>query len=378
MNEKEIGELRRRLRPDKCEPEALYGCLVNGKKEIVSGFRQSLALTPTDDREILFGLLRKTLTGGLGKNLLDIPFRNGQVLDSDEYRMFYALRAAGEQSEEAIRAFFDRTAAALEIDGPYLILLLQDRYGVRRYSKDGRDDGEGDEVFCYCIGAVCPVKETKPQLSFTPSDNVLRSLTSNGVVAPPELGFLFPSFDDRSANVYDLLYYAKRSDELHPEFLAEVVRAEPPMPAGEQQAAFQDAIEQTLGENCSLEVAMALRDAVCEEIENAKENEDGEPAEIGRDTVSRVLRDCGVEETRVEAFNEAYQARFGSASLPPANVVNTKQIEISTPDVQIRVRSDRSDLISARVIDGVRYLLIRAESYVDLGGMQIRLPNAEE
>ena len=83
MNEKEVGEIRRRIRPDKNSISCVLGCCVNEKGEIVSQFRQSLAIMQEDELEKLLTLLRKTLSGGIGKNLMDLSFSTQQVADSD-------------------------------------------------------------------------------------------------------------------------------------------------------------------------------------------------------------------------------------------------------------------------------------------------------
>ena len=74
-------------------------------------------------------------------------------------------------------------------------------------------------------------------------------------------------------------------------------------------------------------------------------------------------------------FREApFDAAFGAdTSLSPRNLVDTKQLEIATPDVTIRVNPDRSDLVETRVIDGARYILIRAEEDVTVNGVQIQI-----
>ena len=84
MNEKEVGEIRRRIRPDKNSIPCVLGCCVNEKGEIVSQFRQSLAIMQEDELEKLLTLLRKTLSGGIGKNLMDLSFSTQQVADSEE------------------------------------------------------------------------------------------------------------------------------------------------------------------------------------------------------------------------------------------------------------------------------------------------------
>ena len=54
MNQKEIGELRRRARKDRSNMTAIYGCYVNGQKEIVSSFRQSVGMMPENEAEKYF------------------------------------------------------------------------------------------------------------------------------------------------------------------------------------------------------------------------------------------------------------------------------------------------------------------------------------
>ena len=72
MNEKEIGELRRRQRRDRSNITAIYGCYVNDNKEIITQFRQSTGIMPENESDKYFALLRRVFSGGIGKNLIDI------------------------------------------------------------------------------------------------------------------------------------------------------------------------------------------------------------------------------------------------------------------------------------------------------------------
>ena len=62
MNEKEVGELRRRLRPEKNSITHIRGCYVNEMGESVAQFDQSLALMTQEETETLLALLRRTLS----------------------------------------------------------------------------------------------------------------------------------------------------------------------------------------------------------------------------------------------------------------------------------------------------------------------------
>ena len=86
MNEKEISEIRRRFRPDKSNITHVRGCYVNERQEIVAAFDQSLALLPQEESENLLAVLRRTLSGTLGKNLIDMPFSTALGMPMERIR----------------------------------------------------------------------------------------------------------------------------------------------------------------------------------------------------------------------------------------------------------------------------------------------------
>ena len=166
MNEKEVAEIRRRFRPDKNNITHVRGCYVNDSREIVSQFNQSLAVTPQEEAEKILAVLKRTLSGTLGKNLIDITFETQQVVDSEEHKLLMALRSSALKDEEAVQAFYRRVIESLSFEGSYMILLAQDTYDVPYRSKDGeRLDDAATEVFSYFLCSVCPIKMTPPALS---------------------------------------------------------------------------------------------------------------------------------------------------------------------------------------------------------------------
>ncbi len=375
MNEKEIAELRRRFRADKSSISRVRGCYVNEKREIISQFDQSLGILGQTESEQLLSTLRKTLSGTLGKNLLDIPFDTRQVVEGDQHKLLMALRNSALRDEEAVSAFYQRVIQSLDLEGNYLILLVQDDYDVPYRSKDGeRQDDASSEVFRYILCSICPVKQTKEALSYYVYENAFHSISADWVVSAPEMGFLFPSFDERSTNLYDALYYCKDTSQTHPDFVEAVFHAPAPMPAAEQMETFQTLLEDTLSDECRYQVVQSVHGQLREMIEEHKANKVEEPLVVDKGTVRRVLEHSGVSEEHVEAFEERYDDAFGAdADLSPRNLVDTKQLEITTPDVTIKVSPDRGDLVETRLIDGARYILIRAEEGVAVNGVPIQI-----
>ena len=375
MNEREIAEIRRRFRPDKSNITHVRGCYVNEKKEIISEFYQSMALLPQAESEELLTILKKTLSGTVGKNLIDITFDTQQVVSGDEHRLLMALRGSSLRDDDAARAFFQQAVQSLTLEGGYLILLTCDTYDIPYKGRDGDDFAEASsEVYSYILCSVCPVKLTKPALSFHAHENAFCHLGTDWVVSPPELGFLFPAFDGRSTNLYNALYYCRNTAENYKDFVEAVFRSSIPMPAAVQKETFQSILGQSLEEDCRYEVVQAVQDHLCGMITEHKQNKVREPLVLSKNDVRRVLTGCGVSEGHADAFSQQYDQSFGpGAELSPRNLVDTKQTEVHIADVKIQFNPQRGDLVQTRIIDGEQYLLIRAGEGVEVNGVPVHI-----
>ena len=154
MTSKEIGELRRRLRPDRTNMTAVRGFYISSGGEVLSSFRQSVALMSQEDKESYLSIFRRVLSGAQDKNLIDLSFRTSQVADSDEHRLLMALRDSGLDDEAALETFCQTVTGALSSEDHYLILLAHERYDVPFKAKDGAQLDDSSEVFSYVLCAI--------------------------------------------------------------------------------------------------------------------------------------------------------------------------------------------------------------------------------
>lgn len=373
MNQKELSELRRRFRPEKSAISHIYGCYVNGSREIISYLDEPMGMMPQEEAEKYLGLLKKALSGTLGRNLVDIVFSTQQVMDSDEHRFLMGLRDSQLKDGALRQSFYDKVIASLDMDGSnYLILLAHDAYDVPYKGRDGElQDDASDTVFSYIICCVCPVKDGKLELGFFSGENEFHSCAANQIVAPPELGFLFPAFDDRAANIYNALLYSKKADQLHQEFINAVFRTEPPLSAAEQREAFEGALTGALEDACSIEVVQAVHERLRDQIVQHKETKDPEPLALTAGDIGNILRDCSVPEERVSAFLERCGERLGAnVVLNPVNLIESGKFEVETAGAKLSLDPEHSYLLEMRVIDGRQYLLFPADS-VTVNGLPV-------
>ena len=60
------------------------------------------------------------------------------------------------------------------------------------------------------------------------------------------------------------------------------------------------------------------------------------------------------------------------------NVMNTRTFEVKTPDVIVKVKPDRTDLVETKIINGRRCLVIPLEGDVEVNGVNINIADSEK
>ena len=379
MNQKEIGEIRRRIRRDRSNMTAIFGCYVNTQKEVISEFKLSTGIMSENEAEKYFGTLKRVLSGSIGKNLIDITFRTAQVQNSPEHKLLMQLRET-ELKDDALREeFYRKVMESVSLPDNYLILLGCDSYDVPFKSKDDTlQQDNSSEVYRYILCAVCPVKLAKSTLRYIAEEKEFHDGGANNVVSAPELGFLFPAFDDRATNIYNALYYTHSPKVSHQGFVDAVFNAPIPKPAEEQKKSFEALLTTSIGDECSLEVVQTVHDQLCQCIELHKESRVADPLLISKEQVKDALSMCGVGEKSIAKFSVEYDETFGAeAELHPKNIINNRRFEIKTPDVSITVKPECSDLVQTRVIGGVKYIMICADEDVQVNGVSIHIGEKE-
>ncbi len=374
MNEKEVAEIRRRFNPQKTNITGVHGCYVNENREIVAEFNQPLAALTQDETESMLALLKKLLSGGLDRNLIDIEFSNEQVLGGEEHKRLLKLRDSALCDEPELNALFSDIIETVRVEGAYLILAAADNYDVFTYREDGKKDEDSTELFKYFLCGVFPVKMTKPQLSFAAFDNTFKNIVANSVITAPLLGFMFPAFDDRAANIYNTLFYTKDSAANNSEIIDRLFKAEPPMPAAEQRETFNSLLNGVTNDENNLEIIKNIQDEIGGMITEHKESKEREPLAVSRDDICDILRSSDMADEKIETFKAGFDESFGEkARLNPQNLVETKRLELTGADISIKINPERSELVETRVIDGVKYILIRADEEIEVNGVPINI-----
>lgn len=377
MTKQEISEIKKLLTPKNCSITRICGCYVDGEKNKKTELKQAFLALPEEEMFKYFEILRKTLSGTLGKNMLTLDFPLNSEEEGGTQEFLLQLRDSKLKDDALLEEFYDRIIANYEFVGNYLILVVHDVYDVPGRTRDGIDmEDASEEIYEYILACICPVELSKPGLSYNAAENTFQNRIRDWVVGLPDTGFLFPAFTDRSCDLHSTLYYSKDPEELKDGFVGELLGCPLPLSAGSQKETFQALIEETLGEDCDIETVKNIHDRLTEMAEEHKE--EPEPLVLDRKEVKTILADSGVSNEKLETFDMRYEETAGeAASLLVSNVMNTRTFEVKTPDVVIKVSPDRTDLIETRNIGGQQCLVIRLDGGVVVNGITVR-PGAPE
>ncbi len=374
MINSEVLEIRKQFKHENCAITKVSGCYVDGEKAIKTKFTESFLCLPEEETFKYFELFKKTLSGTIGKNLINMEFPIDAEFNGGTQQVLLNLRDSELKDEILVDEFYDKIIQMYDYVGNYLILLIYAAYDVPGKGSDKiRMEDASDEVYSYVLCSICPVKLSKPGLSYNTEENLFQKRIQDWVVGAPNNGFLFPAFNDRSTDIHSIIYYAKDSEELHNDFVNQLLGCEVPLSAGDQKKSFQTLITETLGDECDYETVRNIHEKLNEIIEEHKVKEIPEPLTLDKSEVKNLFTESGVKEEKLKDFDKNYEEMTGeNVTLLATNLANTKVFEVKTPDIIIKVNPERCDLVETKIVDGRKCLVIEITDQVEVNGIVVK------
>ena len=379
MNKKEINEIKKQFTPEHCTITRICGCYVDGEKNKKTELAQTFLMLTEEENFKYFTIFKSTLSGTLGKNLLNMEFPNEQEGEGGTQEFLMRLKNSKLEDAALVEEFYDKVISTYNYGENYYIVMVYGVYDVPGRTSDGIENEDASEyVYDYVLCSICPVKLTEAGLCYNEKNNMIESRVRDWVVGAPAHGFLFPAFNDRATDVHGLLYYTKNSEMMQEDFIDTTLGCGAPLSYKAQQETFQDIIENSLGEQCDFETVKTIHENLNEYVEERKDAP--EPPQLDKMDMKKLLEDSGVKQTAIENFDAAFDTIVCNEEQPKfaaANVASTRSFDIKMPDVVIKVKPERTDLVETRMIDGRQYLLIEMNDSVEVNGICVRNVNVD-
>ncbi len=430
LQNKDIAELKRRFKKESCTFTRMCGCYVDANKNKIVELNENFLNLDDEEFYKYLEIAKKALSGTIGNNLLELKFAEGEDISGGKQQYLLGLRESGLKNPELLEHLYDMIIENYDYVGNYLILIFHDTYDIITKTNDDLKLDESEEVFQYLLCAICPVNLSKPGLGYREDEHRIGARIQDRVVGMPDVGFLFPSFVDRSADVNTLTYYVRDAKDSHKDFVENALGCGAKRTATEEQNTFHSIVKTALSpiieksDDVLLDIQESLND-IAEEHEEEMENLvviEPEAFTLTTEIIRDVLAKNDIPDAAVSLIQEQFTSEFSDTPPVVRNLVNEKAIEknnkekkevklleevtalknklketkeenqekdkqietlvsmeapVNPEDTQhwaevfLRMKPDKAEHVKAQTIDGQKYLLIPMEDdeHINLNGV---------
>ena len=334
ISKRDVLELRRRMTRKGCTISRLCGCYVNGNKDVVLKFSQPFSDLEEDEFYKYLEIAKKTLSGSLGNNLLELNFQRSETAN-ERQRYLYALKASKLTNPDLLDRLYEKIIEEYSFAGNYLILVFHDVYDVVARGSDRKRLDESSEVYEYMIVSICPVDFSKPGLSYREQENRIGVCDRSWIVGMPDIGFTYPAFANHGADSSAVMYYVKTGKDSHGELIDGVLACDAQRTAGEEKNAFREVIEDAFedpqqGQSVFLRVQKHLSDMTMPD----PGEEEAPPMALTKSVMEDVMAQVEMPQEAREIIQEAFADKFGDVPPQAQNVVDQKLVEESVQRIR--------------------------------------------
>lgn len=393
MNKKDVMELKKRFKKEACSIDRLAGCYVDAGKNKAIKFNESFLNMDDEEFYKYLEIAKKTLTGTLGNNILELDFPLEEEATGGKQHFLYALRNDGLCSEDLLDRLYDLIIDGYNYVGNYLILVFHDTYDIITKTNDNMKLDESEEVYEYLLVSICPVVLSKAGLGVREDENRIGARIRDWVVGVPDLGFLFPAFDNRSADIHKVDYFIRDAKDSHSEVISDVLGCAPRMTATEQRNTFSAIVKRAFSNDTEngKEALINIQESFNALINTGEELTENEINSIilTPETIDEILVENNIEGEKARVIKEVTLDEFMEELPLVSNLIDNKalaanererekkelvkevaslknkvsELEEATSssesgDVSIFVYPERAGEIHTEIIDDKKYILI--------------------
>jgi hypothetical protein len=399
MTKKDLLELKKRYKKESCTVSRLAGCYVDGDKNKVLKFNENFLNLKEEELFKYIEIARKTLTGTIGNNVLELEFPSEEENPGGKQQFLYGLRESNLDNEDLLDRLYDLIIDGFRYVGNYLILVYHDNYDIMTRTSDNQKIDESEEVYEYLLVTICPVALSKAGLGYRKDENRIGARIRDWVVGVPEIGFLFPAFDNRSQDIHAVDYFIRDAKDSHSEFVEDVLGCGPKRTATEQRNTFASIVKRAYGldEEAGDEALIGIQESFNNRIDTGVEMTDSQIAQVVLDeaTIEEVLKENDIEGESARIIKEICKEEFSDEIPSVVNLIDEKALkenakekekkelvkevmglrtelketkkeleevtqgdENKNYDIVVRVKPEKATQIKSTVIDGQKCLLI--------------------
>ena len=179
------------------------GCFINTKKEIKGKFNESFLKKDSTTIHKFLDIYKKILAN----DAVDVTFNEDDKKDGGFQYLAEKVKGTELINDAVNSILFEKIRDCLP-DNNYVVSVIYGAYDVPVKTKDKlKIDDDGMDIYKYVVCAVCPVKTQNGTLGYMPDKDQIGENPQQLIVEKPIFGFVYPSFNDRTADTDNVLCY---------------------------------------------------------------------------------------------------------------------------------------------------------------------------
>lgn len=323
VNEKDILELKRRMTLSNTNIVRMAGVYISNEKEHLVKLNDRFLNLPEEEIHKYLEIAKEVLNKKVEDKML------GLAISEDARQQKYALAEALEsklnpEKADKLEDLYSRIIENKAITGNYLILLFYDVYDVPKVAADGQELEDSEEVYEYILGAICPVQLTGPGIEYDEQSRTFRNRERDWVVQKPTDGFVWPAFENRTAERDRILYFTRDSKKPDHKLMEEAFGTIPTLTATEERIKFEDMIFEATE---SIKISEKIECELAEKIyimlsEPEMENKVLKPSEV-----KSLITESGEAELYADRIADMYESGFKPVYPKAAHLLNEKALK---------------------------------------------------
>ena len=188
MNKKEISEIKKQFTPENCSLTRICGCYVDGEKNKKTELKEAFLSLSEEEMFKYFEIFRKSLSGTIGKNLMNMEFPLEQETEGGTQHFLMKLRESKLTDDALVESFYDKIIENYDYPENYYIILIHGVYDIPGKSSDGAEMFDAsDEIYEHIMCCICPVKLSKAGLCYNAETNSIQDRIRDWIVELPDV-----------------------------------------------------------------------------------------------------------------------------------------------------------------------------------------------
>ncbi len=190
LRREDMMELTRRMTPSRSSIDRIAGCYFDEEGYVDGTFNTSFLNLSVKDKEKNLQIARAVPFSETNRQLVEMDFPGETRESGDMMRLMDAMMECGLKNDALLETFYEVVADRQPKGRPFALYLFHGVYDIPRKGTDKAEQWESEEVYEYLICTLSPVD-------------------GEYVTGDPYCGFLYPSFYDRSADIFHIDVYER-------------------------------------------------------------------------------------------------------------------------------------------------------------------------